>query len=194
MGNIGSLVNMISRIGYNVILAKNPTQIIEPNFIIIPGVGAFDSAMKNLIDLGFVDYFKKWDFNSKTQLLGICLGMQLIFEGSEEGKLPGLGILKGNFLSFKNNISATRNLHMGWNNVVFKNENTFKFFDETPRFYFAHQFYLPETLEKYDLGVANFGFDFICYAKFKNVLTFQFHPEKSHQFGLNLLKQIFESI
>jgi glutamine amidotransferase len=194
LGNSGSLVNMCHKIGYNAILSNDEDTIRAATHLILPGVGAFDSGMKNLEEKGLVKPLSDAVLDRKTPILGICLGAQLMFDGSEEGVLPGLGWIKGRVKRF----SGSRELkvpHMGWNSLVqIDQEQLFVNMPDYPlRFYFVHSYFF-EPANREDISAyCHYGFTFSAAFERKNIKGVQFHPEKSHKFGTQLLTNFFSN-
>ena len=191
MGNLGSLLNMMKRIGAKAIISSDVSDIRRADKLLLPGVGAFDSGMKNLKSLGLVSVLNDKVLTDKTPILGICLGMQLFTQGSQEGQEPGLGWLEAKVLRF--NLEGLKVPHMGWNIVLpVKNNFLFKELENQARFYFAHSYYVA-CQEKTDvLAHTCYGHDFVSVLQRNNIMGTQFHPEKSHKFGMRLLKKFLE--
>jgi glutamine amidotransferase len=188
MGNVGSIVNMLKKIGAKGETCSNPTKLQQYEKLILPGVGAFDNAMKKLNELNFSEAIKEYAQTGKP-LLGICLGMQLLADGSEEGELPGLGLIPGQVLKFQHTDLAIP--HMGWNTVTYKSsEPLFQHFQEfeESRFYFVHSYFFKCDKEENIMTTTHYGHDFTSGVKTKNVFGAQFHPEKSHLFGIQMFK------
>lgn len=191
MGNLGSIANMIKKIGYKSQITSNLDEIKNADKLILPGVGAFDNGMKNLHELGLIEVLNQKVLVDKTPILGICLGMQLMTETSEEGKLQGLGWIDAHTKKFVS--EALKIPHMGWNIITHKKES--KLFDELDsekRYYFVHSYYVDCNDQKDILAVTPYGKKFVSAFEKGNILGVQFHPEKSHQFGMNLLKNFVE--
>ena len=187
MGNIASIRNMLKKLGHDSILTAKPAEIESASSLILPGVGAFDSGMTNLAERGLISLIKKRAVEDKIPILGICLGMQLLASGSEEGRLKGLELIPARVKKFSP--SAERKVpHMGWNKV--KTSQTNPLFSETendPRFYFVHSYYFDCQNEKDIIGTTEYGEVFTSAVCRNNIYGVQFHPEKSHKFGLSLL-------
>ena len=187
-GNIGSLANMLKKIGAKAVVSSNPEEIKKAEKLILPGVGAFDVGMENLKNLGLVSLLKDRVRNKKTPILGICLGMQLFAQKSKEGTLPGLGWIEGEVKKFKFNNNKFKIPHMGWNTIEIKKEDTlFKNMEGELRFYFVHSYYFVPFKKDNVLATTNYGINFTSIIKKENIIGVQFHPEKSHKFGMKLL-------
>jgi imidazole glycerol phosphate synthase glutamine amidotransferase subunit len=179
IGNIASLINLFEELGYEAEAITEPEDLTNYSVIVLPGVGSFDQAISKLEKNGFRDLILSVVKRQEVKIFGICLGMQVLFESSEEGELSGLGILKGSFTKFN-----TKRTHMGWNTV---NPQPI---GEPARFYFVHNYALveapPQEVEIYRTTYNNE--DFISMVKSRNILATQFHPEKSGTFGMKLIK------
>jgi imidazole glycerol-phosphate synthase subunit HisH len=195
MGNLGSILNMLKKIGAPAKISSNLQEIDKTDKIILPGVGAFDTAMKRLAELEMIDLLNDKVLNRKTPTLGVCLGMQLLTKASEEGVLPGLGWIDAETIRFRFDRKQT-NLkipHMGWNTVKICRESTlFKDMDGEAQFYFVHSYHVichqPEDI----LAVTDYGYECVSVLQRDNIMGAQFHPEKSHKFGMKLLKNFAE--
>lgn len=194
MGNLGSIANMLKKIGHSSVISSDIETIVKAEKIILPGVGAFDKAMENLSNLNLIETLNKKALVDKVPVLGICLGMQLLANRSEEGILPGLSWINGNIIKFKieNNLRVP---HMGWN-LVHKNKEhpLFQGMNETPRFYFVHSYHFSCSDSADVLATTNYGYDFTSVVCRNNIAGVQFHPEKSHRFGMQLLKNFIELV
>ncbi len=194
MGNLGSVKNSLDYLNIESRIVNSPEEIEGCDKLILPGVGAFGLAMEELNKLGFVEPIKKFAQEGKP-LLGICLGMQLLMDNSEEhGLHQGLGLIKGQVLFFGNKIKNLPIPHMGWNNLVKKSESPLTAgVGEDNSFYFVHSFYCAPEDEKEILATSDYGFEFAaCVGKGK-IFGCQFHPEKSQKDGLQILKN-FENV
>ena len=190
VGNLASIGNMIRKVGGEARLIDRPEQVGDAEKLLFPGVGAWDAAMTAVHERGFVEPLRSFAAGGRP-LLGICLGMQLLFEKSEEGVLPGLGLLSGRVSKFDDR--ALRVPHMGWNTVrPASAARLFASDGAPPRFYFAHSYYVEPTDLTDVAAVANYGADFACAVQRNNVLGTQFHPEKSHRFGMSLFSRFLE--
>ena len=193
MGNLGSVKNMLKYIGVPSVICDDPQQLKYAKKIILPGVGAFDEAMKRINHSGFREVLDQKALENKVPVLGVCLGMQLLTNGSEEGKLPGLGWIPANTIRFPRN-NGLKVPHMGWNVVHPANDSpiTAKM-PENSRFYFVHSYYVKVENESNSILKAEYGLTFDAGIQHENIYGVQFHPEKSHKFGMQLLKN-FASI
>lgn len=188
LGNVGSIKNMFKRIGIQTQITSDHEKINQSNKIILPGVGAFDTAMTELKERDLITVLNKKVIDNKTPLLGICLGMQLLLENSEEGTLPGLGYIKGNSRKFHFQDSDMKIPHMGWNQINIKKKHSITQGLEKSKFYFVHSYYVEVKEEKERLMTTHYGSDFDSAIIKNNIFGVQFHPEKSHKFGMQLFK------
>ena len=196
IGNLGAIPNMLKRIGASATITNDRDEIAAADRLILPGVGAFDPAMQTLNDLGIVDALTQKALVERVPVLGVCLGMQLLFSGSEEGALPGLGWIPGRVVKFRLNGDdrTLRIPHMGWNWVERANDGAlFAGFDETPRFYFAHSYHVEAADEGDVVGWTDYGYRFAASVQHENIGGIQFHPEKSHRFGLKVFENFLAS-
>jgi glutamine amidotransferase len=190
IGNLGSIPNMLSRIGVDATISSDPAEIGAADRLILPGVGAFDAGMQNLEDRGLLGPLRRRAIDDGTPTLGLCLGMHLMFEGSEEGALPGLGWLPGRVVRFQpRRMSHPRPVpNMGWLDAeVVKDDPVFQDLADEPRFYFAHSFHVAPANDADVIATAEYGYEFPICVRRGNVIAAQFHPEKSHRFGLQFL-------
>jgi len=192
VGNLASVANMFAKAGVkNVLISKKKEEIEKAEKLLLPGVGAFDAGMGELNRSGLVDVLNKKVLLEKTPVLGICLGMQLLTKGSEEGKLPGLGWIDAYTYKFdftqEQSLSGLKVPHMGWNFVYPQNNNPLITSSEQQRFYFVHSYYVKPEKKETTIATSKYGHEFTCMVKQDNIYGAQFHPEKSHRFGMNLL-------
>lgn len=190
MGNVGSIQNMLRKIGHDSIISSSADDINKAHHLILPGVGAFDNGMKSLQERNLIPLIKKRVLDQKIPLLGICLGMQLLTEKSEEGEMPGLGFIKGSTEKFR--FDTRQNLkipHMGWNNVSIKKKSPlFKQLEQDARFYFVHSYYVRCANNEDSVTETIYGINFCSSLQKSNIFGVQFHPEKSHKYGMRLLE------
>jgi imidazole glycerol-phosphate synthase subunit HisH len=189
-GNLASIRNMIRKIGYEAEITSDVDEIDNAEKLILPGVGHFDFGMRNLNSLGLTEVLNKKVLVDKVPILGICLGVQLFMKGSDEGSEPGLGWIDGYTRSFdKVKLGKTLKIpHMGWSEVELQRDSKlFNGFTEEPRFYFVHSYHLTCHSKQDELGHATHGYPFVAAIEHANIFGVQFHPEKSHRFGMHLL-------
>ncbi|HLN19619.1 MAG TPA: imidazole glycerol phosphate synthase subunit HisH [Bacteroidales bacterium] len=189
-GNLGSIQNILKRIGESSIVTSDPLVVEKAEKIILPGVGSFDTGMKNLACLNLIEVLNHKVLKDQVPVLGICLGMQLMANKSDEGELPGLGWINASVKKFKFDDSREFKIpHMGWNFVTI-NKSSLLVTDTSPetRFYFVHSYYVSACEEKDILTSTNYGITFTSAIEKENILGVQFHPEKSHKFGMMVLK------
>ena len=189
MGNLGSVLNMFKRVRAEAKIASTADEIRVASKILLPGVGAFDTAMKRINESGLREALDHKALVEKVPILGICLGMQLLTNASEEGALPGLGWIKGRAYNFRGRIENELKVpHMGWNVArPVKDSSLTKNFEGEVRFYFVHSFYVLVEDQQNAVLKTRYGVDFDSAIEKGNIFGAQFHPEKSHKFGMNLL-------
>jgi len=190
IGNLGSIYNMFKRIKVESKISSDTEEILKAEKILLPGVGAFDAAMLRINENGFRDILNQKVLVEKTPILGICLGMQLLTKSSEEGKLSGLGWIPAVTKRFNfTNGTQLKVPHMGWNSVNKLNYSTLiENLPEEPRFYFVHSYYVQVENPNYKLMSTKYGIEFDSIIQKENIFGAQFHPEKSHKFGMKLLE------
>lgn len=191
LGNVGSIANMLKRIGAEVIISSKDEEIHRADKLILPGVGSFDEGMERLKASGLIPILEEKVLSAETPLLGICLGMQLLTKESEEGSQAGLGWIDAQTVRFcADGVSRTLRLpHMGWNSVSPKKEtDLFVPIDGEIRFYFLHSYHVICHNEDDVLSMTNYGYDFVSSFQKDHIIGVQFHPEKSHRFGMNFMK------
>ncbi len=190
MGNIGSICKMLRLVGAEPLVSSDPQQLQATDKLVLPGVGHFDRAMSNLHAAGLVDALQDLVQTRRMPILGICLGMQLMCASSEEGTQPGLGFLDARVRRF--DFPADRRLkvpHMGWRELeVMRPSELTAGLEDTPRFYFVHSYFVDCANDTDVLARANYGHPFVAAFERGNVRGVQFHPEKSHKFGIRLFR------
>lgn len=189
MGNLQSVKNSLDYLHIPNKIVNLPSEIIDCDKLILPGVGAFDLAMKQLSELNFVDPIRDFVALGKP-LLGICLGMQLLLDYSEEhGHNLGLGLIKGKVLPFEGKIKNLSIPHVGWNDIVKRGESgLLQNIEDGANCYFVHSFYCDLDDKMGVSSITNYGFDFDSSIESNNVYGCQFHPEKSQHIGLTILE------
>jgi glutamine amidotransferase len=194
LGNLASIRNILKKAGLRQpIVSSDPREILAADKLILPGVGHFGKGMKNLTELGLQPVLEQRAMSDRKPLLGICLGMQLLSEWSDEGQCPGLGFIKGRVERFQFESGINEKIpHMGWNWVAFRNGLPIAEHLDTARFYFVHSYHFRCADEIDEVGTTDYGYRFCSVIQRDNVLGVQFHPEKSHRFGLRLIKNFLE--
>lgn len=195
LGNIQAFVTMYKRLGFEAVRATSGVDLKDVRKLILPGVGAFDHAMELLDASGMRQPLQRLVQEDKVPVLGICVGMQILANSSEEGVGAGLGWVGGSVRSFAGNVaSAVLPMpHMGWNDVVPEaGSPLFKGLEDDARFYFLHSYYFECSDPRSVAASADYGFKFDCAVQNDNVFGVQFHPEKSHHWGAALLKNFAE--
>lgn len=190
-GNIRAIGNIYKNLNIPFIFASEPSTLEKAEKYILPGVGAFDPVIDRLNKSGMRQILDEQVLMKKKYVLGICVGMQLMAKNSEEGKLPGLGWIDGSVKKFdhSNFHQETHLPHMGWNNVEpKKNDPLFKDMDSGARFYFLHSYYFSCNHQEDTLALTDYGGHFASAVSCGNIYGVQFHPEKSHGAGIQLLK------
>lgn len=190
-GNLGSIKNMLRKLGFSSEITSDFQAISNASKIILPGVGAFDTAMIRLNDLGLISLLNNRVLNDKIPILGICLGAQIMCNSSEEGKLKGLGWFDADVLGFKGRFESTKLPvpNIGWRDVIQKKKHTLtNLLPSESRFYFVHSYFISPYNEEDVLLTSSYGFSFSACLQKQNICAVQFHPEKSHRYGFQLLK------
>ncbi len=190
VANLGSIFNMLRKIGVAPAAVTGPDDVVAAEKIILPGIGAFDNGVTALDRLGLIEPLQHKATVDRTPLLGICLGMQLLGNKSEEGELEGLGLIDGSCVKFALPEDGSLKVpHMGWNTVSFRRDDPLVAdLDGEPRFYFVHSYHLRCNDDGDVLATATHGIEFTAMVHRGNVYGAQFHPEKSHRFGMTLLR------
>jgi imidazole glycerol-phosphate synthase subunit HisH len=189
VGNLASIQNILKKIGVNSIITTNIKDIEVAEKLILPGVGAFDACAAKLRQSGMIEMLNKRVLEEKVPILGICVGMQLLFSKSEEGEMPGLSWIAGKNVRFDQSKTGDLKIpHMGWKDVTpSKPSSLLKEMQEQPRFYFVHSYHAILENKEDSLLTAMHGYEFTCAVEKENIKGVQFHPEKSHKFGMKLL-------
>ena len=189
LGNLGSIQNMLKVIGEKSVISSNRIELDKCDRYILPGVGAFDTGISKLEEGELAEYIKSKALVERKPILGICLGMQLLGRKSEEGTLPGLGLIPFDNVKFKLDDTNLRVPHMGWDIVDFKQESPLLLnLQGQQRYYFVHSYHAQCDSNENVLMTCDYGYEFAAAVVQDNIMGVQFHPEKSHDFGMALLK------
>jgi glutamine amidotransferase len=195
VGNLGSIINMLKKAGARATASSDPEVLQQAEKLILPGVGAFDAGMNKLHECGLVPLLNHLALEKKVPFLGLCLGLQLMTKRSEEGQASGLGWLEAETLRFKFEADQAhlKVPHMGWNTIEIRRSHPlFAGLDPEARFYFVHSFYIQSHDPDAVLAETDYGGYFHSIFAKDNIMGFQFHPEKSHKYGMRLLKNFAE--
>lgn len=194
MGNVGSIANMCKKIGVRATVSFDRDVILSADSLILPGVGAFPEGMRRLHELDLVPLLTHKVCEEKVPTLGICLGMQLMTTHSEEGNIAGLGWINGRTVRFRSADSDMRVPHMGWNLAKPVGDHPlWRNLAADSRYYFVHSFHVEVDDPSQRLAVTRYYYDFSSAVQRENVAGVQFHPEKSHRFGMALLRNFLQS-
>lgn len=193
MGNHGSILNMLRKLGIEAEITADPERIARATQLILPGVGAFDAGMEHLERSGVVGALHERVLQARVPVLGICLGMQLMTRGSAEGQRPGLGWMDADVVRFEPFAAAPKVPHMGWNRVsVAQASPLVDDLPDEPRFYFVHSYFVRCDDRSDVILTTQYGIEFHSGFQSHNIYGVQFHPEKSHKFGMQLLRNFAE--
>lgn len=190
LGNIQAFVNVYERLNIKTKIARHPEDIKDATKIVLPGVGAFDYAISQLNASGMRDELEKQVLGNKIPVVGICVGMQMLARSSDEGNLPGLGWIDGKVRLFDTSLIPykTRLPHMGWNSIIPKNNcHLLSGLTDKSRFYFLHSYYFVCNNEENVISTTEYGITYASAVNRDNIYGIQFHPEKSHSNGIQLL-------
>lgn len=192
-GNIGSLIKVLDHLDLKNKVVSKPQSLESYNHLILPGIGSFDFFIKNLEEFGFYGYLSNRENFRNQTLLGICLGMQVLGNSSQEGSLKGLGLIEGNNIKFDSKLTKVPNIGWHYAQLLRDNNKLSYFSQEDQRFYFCHSYHF--STEDENVVAKSFNgeeYNSIIKHPELNIYGFQFHPEKSHNFGINLLKSILD--
>jgi glutamine amidotransferase len=194
IGNLKSVQRMIEYVGGTVYITSNPKLVKTSDRLVIPGVGAFDAGMRALNDLGWIEPLNYLAFEKKIPILGICLGMQLLCRKSEEGQSNGLGWFDADVIAFKSSqLGRLKIPHMGWANVTTLKDNLLlKSEWDIARFYHVHKYHVVCDNLNDVIAESSYGINFVSAISKNNIYGVQFHPEKSHKFGMQLFKNFLQ--
>ena len=191
LGNIKAFVNIYDRLNIQTRIARQAEDIKNSSKLILPGVGAFDYAMSQLNRSGMRDEIEKQVLVKKIPIMGICVGMQILAKSSDEGELPGLGWIDGKVKKIESSMITDKIMlpHMGWNTIrPVNNSPLMAGFSDQSRFYFLHSYYFIANNQNDIISTTNYGFDYSSGVNYSNIFGIQFHPEKSHLNGIQLLQ------
>lgn len=212
LGNVLAFASMYRRLGVACSIVSSPEDLYKVDKIILPGVGAFDWAMGRLEESGFIRVLNELVLNRGVPILGVCVGMQVMARGSQEGKLQGLGWIAGEVRRI-GDVGRERDLkrirpsklgeiqrrnrlilpHMGWNDVTpCRNDCLFRGMQEPIRCYFLHSYYFAPEREEDIIAMTEYGSPFACAVRHNNIFGVQFHPEKSHGWGAQIVRNFAE--
>lgn len=192
VGNLSSVSNMLRKAGGEVLISRNPTDVLAAQKLLIPGVGNFDYGMKMLNASGLRDAVDRYALELRRPVLGICLGAQILGKGSEEGDASGLGWIDMSCHKLPA-MSNIRVPHMGWNKILTKKKSSLiNQLEHDARFYFVHSYYMKCNQPEDVLATTSHGIEFTCAVQKENIMGTQFHPEKSLRHGLALMKSFVE--
>ena len=197
VGNISAFRNIYKYLNIPVIFVTKDSDLNEVKKIILPGVGHFDYAMSKFQDSGMFDEVNKMVMKQNIPVLGICVGMQMMAMCSDEGEIPGLGWIDGEVKKFDSGFTVVKTSlplpHMGWNDIeTMKSTPIFKGFNHDSQFYFLHSYFIRCNNQNDIIAQTNYGAVFTCAVNHNNIYGVQFHPEKSHKYGIQLLKNFAE--
>lgn len=188
LGNTGSIFNMLKKIGVESEIVDNPIKLNDGSKYILPGVGSFDNGMKLLKNNNWIEKLNELIILKKNPILGICLGMQLMTKSSEEGIIPGLSWIDADVKKFSFKDNNLKIPHMGWNNInPIKNNKLFYKLNNQSRFYHVHSYYVLLNDSSNEIALTNYSKEFTSSFQKDNIFGVQFHPEKSHKYGMQLL-------
>jgi glutamine amidotransferase len=190
LGNLTSILNMCRRIEIDAEITDDVGKITMADRLILPGVGHFKKGMQNLHESGIKELLDLLVLEKKKPILGICLGAQLMTGHSEEGDVEGLAWIDANTVKFDGaRLNSLKVPHMGWGDISTKGScSLWDNLPEEPRFYFVHSYHFQFQQEQEIVATANYGYEFACAFKKDNIYGTQFHPEKSHKFGMKVLE------
>jgi glutamine amidotransferase len=188
MGNLRSVQKGFEKVGASAKISRDPDEIRKADKLVLPGVGAFARCMENLNNLGLTAPILEF-IATGGPFLGICLGLQLLFEESEEfGRAEGLKVIPGKVRAFRKDMGL-KIPHMGWNAVRFKKQGPiFRGIPDSSYFYFVHSYYVDPEIPEHGVAESDYGISFVCAVSKENVVATQFHPEKSQSLGLKILE------
>lgn len=194
MGNLGSIANTFRRIGVSAKVTSDPAAVLEAKRLVLPGVGSFKRGMNNLQSAGLIPALEEQVLENRVPILGICLGMQLFTDRSEEGDVAGLGWINADTVRFRigSNGSRLKIPHMGWNSVSATGDPLLAGITDDDRFYFVHSYHVAKIDEGLVTGTTSYGYEFPSVLRQGNIYGIQCHPERSHSSGVRVLKNFMQ--
>ena len=194
MGNLGSVVNALRRVDVFAKVSSSPDEIRTADRVILPGIGSFDRGMMNLRKLNLIKPLEEQAIDNKVPILGICLGMQLFSERSEEGYLEGLGWIESStqIFRFGQRMDQLKVPHMGWNAIRSDDQALLSGVSEDDRFYFVHSYHIKDIQDEFVIGTTSYGYEFPSVIRKDNIMGIQCHPERSHRSGLRILRNFMD--
>ena len=194
VSNIPSLTSALTYVGAPHVVTRDPNLLESATHVVLPGVGAFDAAMRMIGSLSLTNHLRRYAIEQKRPLLGVCLGMQLLCEGSEEGSLPGLALVPGRVTRLSGSAAPRHKVpHVGFSAVYgYTDDGLFKGLGQQTYFYFTHSFALPSLKEAANIGLCDHASRFVGAFQKGNICGAQFHPEKSQSAGLRLISNFLE--
>ena len=195
MGNLASVLKAIRSLRMEVVITSDPKEIYESSLIILPGVGSFEQGMKNLKDRGLIELLTEEVIHNKKPFLGICLGMQLLSSSSDEGEsISGLNWIEGRVVKINSDDKSIKIPHMGWNDVkISNNSKLYKKVENNSSFYFVHSYHFVPKDKTIISGTCEHGSQLVASIEKDNIFATQFHPEKSHDIGTELLMNFLKN-
>jgi len=189
VGNLTSIQNMLKKAGVSAVISGKAEDLQAADKVLLPGMGHFDNCMEKLNQSGLRPIIEEKALGEKIPVLGICVGLQMFMQSSEEGKLPGLGWVRGETTRFKTALmpDVQKIPNMGWLDIRAEKQSRLLEGLEDARFYFAHSYHVVPENASTNLITAHYGYDFTAGIEMDNIIGVQFHPEKSHRFGMKLL-------
>ena len=193
-GNIGSLSSALTYLGAEHVITSSASALDSATHVILPGVGAFDAAMQAMERLSLIEPLTRYSADRSRPLFGVCLGMQLLFEGSEEGRRPGLGVMQGRSVRLGSDVRSRWKVpHVGFSSVYgFNQTGLFSEFGQSAHFYFTHSYAIPALDDEANIGLCDHAQPFVAAFQRANVCGAQFHPEKSQSQGLRAISNFLE--
>jgi glutamine amidotransferase len=188
VGNLASIENILKKIGVSSEISNNIEKIKNARKLILPGVGSFDYGISCLRELNIEEILNEKVLVNKTPILGLCLGFQLMTKSSEEGTQKGLGWFNANCVKFNLDNDEFKVPHMGWNYVTNHRQNILTNSLEKMKYYFVHSYHIANEQPEDIILQSTYGYTFTCGMQLENIYGVQFHPEKSHKFGMQLFK------